>query len=94
MAALPGHSSHNITGSCGQSCLPQHDKAADDTGEFGDALRHFKTHVAVGVDKLMQARAEEVASTRKRVKDLALRINAEKQNIDQLRVGHTQGDSV
>lgn len=58
-----------------------------DNSSVGDALRFFKVHVAVGVEALMQARANEVASTRKRVKTLVDQINSENEKIDRLSTG-------
>eukprot|EP00892_Ulva_mutabilis_P005153 jgi/Ulvmu1/3009/UM015_0049.1 len=80
------------SGARGHSVAPQHDGAPAETASLSEALQYFKTHVAVGVEGLMRARAGEVAATKKRVKDLAVHINAEKHNIDQLRTGSTIGE--
>lgn len=63
------------------------DEAWGGAGCLAEALRFFKLHVAVGVETLMQARAHEVASTKKRVKALVVQINSEKDTIDKLSTG-------
>lgn len=69
------------------------DESRGDTSSIVEALRVFKVHVAVGVEALMQARANEVASARKRVRALVIQINSEKKKIDELSTGAGSEDA-
>lgn len=54
-------------------------------------LEEYKTSVVPDVQSALQARSDEAKQIKKRIKELALRINAEKRTIDQLTVTQQAG---